>query len=173
MGKNAKTVSVRIPIEISIALDDESKSIGVSLNTLINQVIIKHAQWERFEKELGILHLSKESAKRLFSTLSKEEVITLASSSCKAMLKELTLFIKGQLNIENLIDVISIWLTANNTSFRHIKTSTLERFIIKHELGKNYSTYLGATIQMLFSEINKEICEISINERGLIFEIEL
>lgn len=173
MEKSAKTVSVRIPMEINNALDDESKSIGVSLNTLINQVLTKHAQWGRFEKELGIFHMSKEAAKRLFSTMSKEEVIALASSSCRAMLKELTLFIRGQLNIENLIDVISIWLTANNTSFRHIKTSTLESYIIKHELGKNYSIYLSTTTQMLFSEINVKIREIGINERGLVLEIEL
>ncbi len=170
---NTKTISVRVSTEIANSLDDESASIGINVNTLITQVLKKHTQWERFERELDILHISKQSAKKLFSSLSEGEVKALAGSSCKAMLMDIVLFVKGQLNKENLLEIISILLSANNTSFRHIKTSTTEKFIIKHNLGKNYSLYLGTTISLLFSEINVSVQQVDLNREDLILEIDL
>ena len=172
MEKKTKTVSVRVSIEIGNLLEDESKSNGVSINTLINQVLIKHAQWGRFEKELGILHMSKQSAKKLFSAIGEDEVKTLAATSCKSMLRDMVLFIKGRVDTNNLLETISIWLSANNTSFRHIKMQTIDRYIIKHDLGRNYSLYLSTTIDLLFNEIDKKIKEVIMREQDLIFEIE-
>ena len=170
---NTKTISVRVSAEIANSLDDESGSSGISVNTLITQVLKKHTQWGRFERELDILHITKQSAKKLFSSLSEDEVKTLAGHSCKTMLMDMVLFIKGQLSKENLLEVISILLAANNTSFRHIKTPTTEKFIIKHQLGKNYSIYLSTTISLLFSEINVGTQQVGLNHEGLILEIDL
>lgn len=173
MQKDSRTISVRVPADIADLLDDESTSIGTSVNTLITQVLKKHTQWGRFERELDILHISKQSAKKLFSSLSEGEVKALAGSSCKTMLMDIVLFVKGQLNKENLLEIISILLSANNTSFRHIKTSTTEKFIIKHKLGKNYSLYLSTTISLLFSEINVDVRQMDIDHEDLILEIDL
>ena len=172
MGKKTKTVSVRVSDDLGNLLEDESKSNGVSINTLINQVLIKHTQWERFERELGILHISKQTVKRLFSVVSEDEIKTLAATSCKSMLRDMVLFIKGQVDVNNLLETISIWLSANNISFRHIKIQTIDRYIIKHDLGRNYSLYLSTTIDLLFNEIDKKIKEVIIREHDLIFEIE-
>ncbi|MCH7559983.1 MAG: hypothetical protein IIC67_01205 [Thaumarchaeota archaeon] len=172
MEKKTKTVSVRVSIEIGDLLEDESKSNGVSINTLINQVLIKHTQWGKFEKELGILHMSKQTVKKLFSIIGEDSVKTLAASSCKSMLRDMVLFIKGQVDADNLLETISIWLSANNISFRHIKMQTVDRYIIKHDLGRNYSLYLSTTVDLLFNEIDKKIKEVIIREQDLIFEIE-
>ena len=170
---NTKTISVRVSTEIANSLDDESASIGTSVNTLITQVLKKHTQWGRFERELDILHISKQSVKKLFSSLSEGEVKALAGSSCKTMLTDIVLFVKGQLNKENLLEIISMFLSVNNTSFRRIKISTTEKFIIKHNLGKNYSLYLGTTISLLFSEINVSVQQVDLNHEDLILEIGL
>ena len=173
MRKDTRTISVRVSADIANSLDDESTSIGTSVNNLITQVLKKHTQWGRFERELDILHISKQSAKVLFSSMSADDLKTLANSSCKNMLMDLILFIKGQFNKENLLEIISIFLSANNTSFRHIKSSTAEKFIIKHQLGKNYSLYLSTTIGLLFSEIGVDMRQADINNEDLILEISL
>ena len=173
MRKDTRTISVRVTTDIANLLDDESTSIGTSVNTLISQVLKKHTQWGRFERELDILHISKQSAKELFSSMSTDDLKTLADSSCKNMLIDMILFIKGQLNKENILEIISIFLSVNNTSFRHIKSSTTEKFIIKHQLGKNYSLYLSTTISLLFSEIGVDVQQTDINHEDLILEISL
>ena len=173
MRKDTRTISVRVSTDIANSLDDESTSIGTSVNTLITQVLKKHTQWGRFERELDVLHISKQSAKELFSSMSTEDLKTLADSSCKNMFMDMVLFIKGQFNKENMLEVIFIFLSVNNTSFRHIKSSTAEKFIIKHQLGKNYSLYLSTTIGLLFSEIGVDMLQTDINHSNLIFEISL
>ena len=173
MRKDTRTISVRVSTDIANLLDDESTSSGTSVNTLITQVLKKHTQWGRFERELDVLHISKQSAKELFSSMSADDLKTLADSSCKNMFMDMVLFIKGQFNKENMLEVISIFLSVNNTSFRHIKSSTAEKFIIKHQLGKNYSLYLSTTISLLFSEIGVDVRLTDINHEDLILEIDL
>ena len=85
-------------------------------------------------------------------------------------MKDAVTYIYGVFNYQNLMQVIDKWLHASNIPFRHISGNN-DKFIIRHELGKNYTIYLNAVISSLLQELNYAVRNTELSDYSLKFEI--
>jgi hypothetical protein len=68
-------MTFRIDKRVASDIHIESSAKQVSLNNLVNSILVRYVQWDRFESKVGMVPISKELIKSLFDYLKEEQVI--------------------------------------------------------------------------------------------------
>ena len=81
--KETITVTLRIDKDImnKLALDADNDSI--SLNSLVNHVLKRYVEWNKFEDKSSMIPINSIVLKELFHNLDKDQVIKLAKDVAK------------------------------------------------------------------------------------------
>lgn len=172
MVDESAVISFRINKETKKLLETESELKNVTVNQILNNIISKHLKWDRFAKEIGLIFISKSIFRNILTKLSEEEIRLLATTICRDTIKDATIFMHGDFNYENLIDVIDIWITNSHIPFRRLQTDENNvKYIIQHGLGLKYSTYLFTATAILLQELGYTTQNKKLEDQSLTFEI--
>jgi len=164
-------ITSRVRENVKIKLEAECKSKNVTLNTLIGQILSKHVDWDRFTEDVGFTFMSKVDLKTIFDSITEKQIEKIAQTQGKDSMKNTIDFIQGEFNFENFIRILDLWIGASNVPFRHISTVDSEKFIVKHDLGKNWSLYLITLVETISWDLNYRISKKNINRQNISFEI--
>jgi hypothetical protein len=157
-------------------LREESEYRQISLNTLVNQILRRFVEWDMYESKLGMIPLAKPIIIEFFQKTSHEEIVEMAKRIGKNVVKEITLFMKGRIDantfltwFENRMKTSSIEITHHRLKNNGNKHS----YIIKHELGENWSLYHKTILELIFNDVlGKHIDNIIISPTMLSFVFE-
>ena len=164
-------ITSRVREDIKEKLEEECKSKQVTLNTLIGQILAKHVDWDRFTEEVGFVSTSKVALKAFLESIPEKQVETIGRNQCNEAMKNTIDFIQGEFNFESFIKTLDLWIGSSNARFRHITTTSSEKFIIQHELGKNWSVYFISLIEAISWDLNYAVGNKTINGQSISFEI--
>ena len=151
------TMTFRIDRKVIENFRKESDTSGISMNALVNQVLSHYVEWDIFGPKIGMLPFPKTVLGKIFSELSEEQIIKLASSVGKDTAIDMAIFMKGRIDA---LDFIS-WIEARmrNSGFEIIHRVDNEKRIhtvtIKHDLGKHWSLYLRTMLQSILVDFFK------------------
>ncbi|MEX2192596.1 MAG: hypothetical protein WD717_04380 [Nitrosarchaeum sp.] len=172
MNEKTSVISFRIDAELKTMLEKESQMNHTTTNNLLNNIVRKHVKWDRFAQETGLVFISKPIFRNILVHINENELKILASSVCRSTLRDATMFLKGSINFQNLLETVDLWLENSHIPFRRFTVNTKhEKYIIQHDLGKKYSSYLYTAISTLFSEIGCTVKKEDLEEQTLDFEI--
>lgn len=164
------TVTFRLDANTVKKLQTEAKEKDISLNTLVNQIMKRYLEWDRFEAKVGMVLVAKPVIAELFAKLTKDQVIDLASQIGKSAVRDIALFMKGRLSINSFLS----WLEArmrNCSQFNYQQENGIKKYIFKHDLGENWSLYHKTIADLIFGEsLNTEI-HTEMSNTMLIFTI--
>jgi hypothetical protein len=74
---------VREPREVREKLDADSKMAGMTLNTLLSQILMKHTEWDRFANDVGFTSITKAFLCSLLEIIDDKDVSTIAVTTCR------------------------------------------------------------------------------------------
>lgn len=151
---NTTSTAIRIPTEIYEKIEAQSITGGMSISTLINNILRKYATWDQFVNDIGFIFLQKPFLRSILEEVSEALIIKTAKTTCHAGMRDAISFIHGKIDIEAIIDVVTLWLSASNIPSRIITDKGSIEFRIHHNLGKKGSLYFGTLLSSLFAEIN-------------------
>src|SRR4051812_34177446 len=77
------TITFRIEKSMLEDLRQESEQTGISVNSLVNQIIKSYIQWNNPAKKAGIGHFSKIFHAKMINSFSEDQVINLSEDFCK------------------------------------------------------------------------------------------
>lgn len=140
MSESSDTITIRVPKSIKEKLEVLSTKNHMNLNLLINHILIKNVQWDEHLTQMGWLQFEPSTVKEIFKHLDEMEINEIASSIQNNIISALN-FIYGKATLENIIDFIEMWMKSTNTPFRHIEDEKTHKFIIRHNIGKNWSSF--------------------------------
>jgi hypothetical protein len=123
-----------------------------------------------------MIPLAKPIIIEFFQKTSHEEIVEMAKRIGKNVVKEITLFMKGRIDantfltwFENRMKTSSIEITHHRLKNNDNKHS----YIIKHELGENWSLYHKTILELIFNDVlGKHIDNIIISPTMLSFVVE-
>jgi HicB-like protein involved in pilus formation len=95
MSIKSNTLSFRIDRDNVKKLRSEAETQGISLNSLINQILKSFLEWHIFEPKVGMVPLSKPVVEELFTKMSKEQIIDIATRVGKNEVENAAMFMKG------------------------------------------------------------------------------
>ena len=157
--KNRKTttITLRIDTEVMQSLYNKAGQDDISLNALVNQVLKRYVEWNMYEAKAGMIPLPKPVAKELFQRLGREDIIKMAKGVAKSAVYDIALFMKGGKMDPDLF--VSWFLSRMKNCSEITETNVGEEnsesrtYIIKHDLGENWSLYHKALLESIFNDM--------------------
>jgi hypothetical protein len=82
-------------------------------------------------------------------------------------------FIHGKNDVDSIIDVIKLWLSASKFTNTIIKSENTVEVRIQHNLGQKCSLYMGTLITMLFADLNMKPDKSMVKDHSLILTFKI
>ena len=140
MSGDTDTITIRVPCSLKDQLEEMSDKQEITLNLLINKILSKNVKWDSHLARMGWLHVQPSSTREIFSRLDEKKISEIAETVKNDVINGIK-FIYGEATLQNTIDFIETWLESTNSSFRYIESDAYHKFIVNHEMGRNWSDF--------------------------------
>lgn len=163
-----ETITFRLKSSLINELKNEANSENITANSLVTKIISNHLQWERYERKVGLLPMTKPFLNEILQKLSEGDVIEIAKTIEKRQFLGIMSFIMDIKNVQDFIKILRSWLTVS--WMQHTidnKSDGNAIFKIQHDLGIKWSIYIKTLISELYLDIFKERIEISWSENNI------
>jgi hypothetical protein len=169
-------------------LQTEADNREISLNVLVNQVMKRYSEWDRFENKLGMMPVPKVILSSLIDKAIsvaksggikdidryRDEIIKQAAQLAFGLMKDSVLFMKRQYNLWVVLAVLEEYMKVSGIKADHkIEGSRKHVFIIQHELGENWSLFTKELLGLIFQNLANVRAEISTTPNTTVAEVVL
>jgi hypothetical protein len=151
--RKTKSITFRLDSMVVEELQRDANEGEISLNVLVNQVLKRYVEWDRYEIKLGMMPIPK----LMLATLI-DEAMQLAIDA------KITDLESYRAKIVN---------NAAQTALKVIETERKHVFIIQHDLGENWSLFAKELLSKIFIELAQVRAEISTTPKTVRAEISL
>jgi len=165
------TRSIRISESALQALEEDARSRSISLNTLINQLFLAHANWGRFIDKVGAIRTPRESFSQLLNASSDEAIREAARLSAPDTPRAMILVKHGELSLRTVLDYIRSAATYGGyAQYNEIQSQGKTVITVIHALGRKGSLFISSIIESLLGMVNAHY-KLSSSEHSVVVEI--
>jgi hypothetical protein len=166
------TRSFRINESAFLALEEEAKKRNISLNTLVNQLFLSYANFDRYFQRLGMLKMSKVTFRKILKAAPDNEVVELASEVAQNSSRIIILARYGALSLTSVLDYLNNLADYAYFVERSEVVSPAGKRVITliHSYGEKGSIFVKAYAKALFEQINMEP-KLSSTENSVTIEV--
>lgn len=169
--KNTKTrsMSFRLPEDITELLETESSIKNVNMNTLLSQICRHHFGYEGNTGKAGLVAFPKPLLTRLMEGYSEEKVIAMADHMSKDATTDMIAILENEYNVDTFLDFVQSWAHSSKIPFRREIKGQLITVVIQPELGRNWSLYLGHLFKNVIEDLLQKNVAIRVTEKSVMF----
>jgi hypothetical protein len=186
--KKTKSITFRLDTMVINELQREADGAEISLNVLVNQVLRRYIEWDRFENRLGMVPIPKSilcslvdqtmevamKAKITDTEAYRDKIVKHTAESALNVMKDTVMFMRNDYNFWSVLDVLRTYMkVAGITSDHRVEAGRKHVFIIKHDLGKTWSLFAKELLLMIFAELANVKAEISATDKTVKAEVNL
>ena len=183
--KKTRSVTFRLDSSVVDELQSEADNREISLNVLINQVLKRYAEWDRFETKIGMMPVPKIILSSLIDkaiTVARssgikdieryrDEIIKEAAQIAFSLMKDSVLFMKRQYNLWVVLSVLEEYMKVSGIKADHkLEGSRKHVFIIQHELGENWSLFTKELLALIFQNLANVRADFSVTSNTTVAE---
>ena len=168
--KKTSTMTFRIDDNVLRILRSESERHQIFLNTLINQLLKRFVEWDMYESKVGMIPIAKPIVVELFNKMSKEEISKMALDIGKNAVHDISLFMKNKMDLDSFLSWFETRMNSSLTETNHSIQNGFHVYVLKHELGENWSLYHKIILQSIFNEIFVKTVDIQISNTTIRFK---
>ena len=187
-SKKTRSVTFRLDSSVIDELQTEADNKEISLNVLINQVLKRYSEWDRFENKIGMMPVPKVILSSLIDkaiSIAKtsgikdvdhyrDEIIKQAAHLAFGLMKDSVLFMKRQYNLWVVLSVLEEYMKVSGIKADHkIEGSRKHVFIIQHELGENWSLFTKELLALIFQNLANVRADINTTANTTVAEVVL
>lgn len=187
-SRKTRSVTFRIDSSVIEELQTESDNREVSLNVLVNQILRRYSEWDRFESKIGMMPVPKVMLATLIDkavSIAKssgikdidryrDDIIKQAARIAFDLMKDAVLYMKKQYNLWVVLSVLEEYMKVSGINSDHkIEGSRKHVFVIQHELGENWSLFTKELLSLIFENLASVKAEISVTPNTTVAEVVL
>ena len=169
-SKKTATMTFRIDEDVLNKLRAESEHKETSLNTFVNQIFKRYVEWDMFESKVGMIPIAKPIVIELFGKMKKDEVTDMAIRIGKNVVRDIALFMKGDIDLESFLSWFEVRMKASSIEINHNVKNDTHTIILKHDLGENWSLYHKTVLELIFREVLDKNINFEYNARMISFK---
>jgi len=187
-NKAGKTRSITFRLESSIIeeLQTEAEYRETSLNVLINQVLRRYSNWDRYENKMGMIPIPKVMLSGIMDEMMRigkdsgvedvtdfrDKLIKELSQTAFAFLKDSVLLIKKNYNLLVVLEVLEQYMKVVGINSDHkIEDDGKHVYVIQHKLGENWSLFIKEFLILIFENLGKVKVDISSTENTTVAKV--
>lgn len=168
--KRTATMTFRIDEHILNQLKKESERRDISLNILVNHVLKQYVEWDMYACKAGMVPVAKPVVSALFDKMTPQETIELASKVGHTAIHDIALFMKSKMDLQSFLSWFEMKMNNSSVEFSHRLVNNTHTYVIKHELGYNWSLYQMTLLELMFSQVFEKQIDTSIYDTTLTFQ---
>lgn len=186
--RKTRSTTFRLDTKIVDELQRDADQGEVSLNVLVNQILRRYIEWDRYENKLNLLPIPKLMLTRMIEeTLEvakdakiedleayRNKIAKNAAEVALNIMKDSVLLMKKEYNLWTVLDVLRNYMkVAGITSDHTLEAGRKHVFIIQHDLGPNWSLFAKELLLLIFAELAQVRADISETSKTVKAEINL
>lgn len=186
--KKTKSITFRLDSTVVEELQRDADHGEISLNVLVNHVLRRYVEWDRYESKLGMMPIPKsmlialiDEAMQLAADAKipdlasyKDKLVNNAAKTALKVMKDSVLFMRKEYSFWTVLDVLRQYMkVAGIVSDHRIENGRKHVFIIQHNLGDNWSLFTKELLSEIFIELAQVRAEISTTSKTVKAEISL
>lgn len=168
-SKKTATMTFRIDENVLKILRNESDRNQITLNSLVNQLLKRYVEWDMFEPKVGMIPIAKPIVIQLFDKMTKEDIENMAREIGKDVVHDIALFMKNRMDLDSFLSWFETRMTSSLTETNHTIQDGYHVYVLKHELGENWSLYHKIVIELMFNEIFNKTVNVTISSTTIRF----
>ena len=187
-SRKTKSITFRLDSTVVEELQRDANEGEISLNVLVNQVLKRYVEWDRYENKLGMMPIPKlmlatliDEAMQLAADAKitdlesyRAKIVNNAAQTALKVMKDSVLFMRKEYSFWTVLDVLRQYMkVAGIISDHRIEMGRKHVFIIKHDLGENWSLFAKELLSKIFIELAQVRAEISTTPKTVRAEISL
>lgn len=156
--KSSQSESMTFRLE-SAALDKlkaKANQDRISLNTLVNQIIVGYAEWDLTAISAGWMVMPKNVMKKMIAKLSEKEIEQLAKETFSEM-RGVALFMTNKSDLEAFFSVVRARSKKSGFQVKEVVENSTTTFIIQHDLGAKWSLFSKTFYEGLLHSLEKRV----------------
>ncbi len=170
---NTINTAIRIPTDVYEKINNQAIQEDKTVSSIINHILRKYVSWDQFVSDVGFVFLQKPFVQSIFEHISDEDLVKAARTVCYTGMRDAISFIHGKNDVDSIIDVIKLWLSASKFTNTVIKSENTVELRIQHNLSQKCSLYMGALISMLFADLNMKPEKSLLRDHSLILTFKI
>ena len=169
--KKTRVITFRLEDETIEKLKKESEHQDSSINNFVNFILKRYLEWDIYESTIEMIPVAKSILKELFNNLTQEQIYKIAMGSGKKSVHDIILFIKKKIDVQTFFSVYKTRMKNSAVDIKHtVENETSHTYILKHDLGLNWSFFHKTIIESFFHEYIKKPIDISISDNIIIIK---
>ena len=187
--KSTRSVTFRLDSKVIDEMQREANQNEISLNVLVNQTLKKYTEWGRYENKIGMMPVPKlmlsslidraiEIAKKtgILNDTNiepyRDQVIKEAANTAYDLMKDAVLFMRKDYNLWTVLSVLQEYMKVSGINSDHrIESGRKHVFVIKHELGQNWSLFTKELLTQIFESLAQVRAEFRITPNTTTAEV--
>jgi hypothetical protein len=149
------TRSFRINESAFLALEEEARKRNISLNTLVNQLFLSFANFDRSFQKFGMLKISNVAYRRTLNAVPDDDIIETAREVAQNSARVVLLTRYGTLSLAGVLEYLkSLADYAYWFEYNEVLSPEKKRVVtLTHNLGGKFSLFMVAYSKSLFEQI--------------------
>jgi hypothetical protein len=164
-------MTFRLDENLIATLRSESERQYMSLNTMVNQIIQRFVEWDMYESKLGMVSFPRPVAIELLKKMNRQEVIALAMGIGKNAINDAALFMKNNMDLNSFLSWLEVGMKNSSVEIKHSIDESTQTYILRHELGLNYSLFYKTILESIFNDILGKHIDCSFSDNILSFKV--
>ena len=187
--KSTRSITFRLESKVIDELQREANQNEISLNVLVNQILKRYTEWERYENKIGMMPVPKLMLSSLIDRAIemanntgilndsiieeyRHQVIKQAANTAYDLMKDAVLFMRKDYNLWTVLSVMQEYMKVSGINSDHqIESGRKHVFVIKHELGQNWSLFTKELLTLIFETLAQVRAEIRITPNTTTAEV--
>jgi len=170
ISKKTSTLTFRLDDEIIEKLRVQSKNRQISTNTLVNQALRRFLEWDIYQPVIGFVSINKLVFVEIFKKLTQKEIIEMATNVAKNEIRDMALFMKGKMTVESFMSWYEMRMTNSSVQVSHVIENNTQKYIMRHDLGRNWSLYHKTIVELIFEEFLKKKIDVKYTKNMISME---
>ncbi len=171
-SEKSEVFSIRINPELKKKLQKESGDKDTNLNSLVNLILMNHISCETNYDDMGVAMIFRPVLRDMLDSVDKEKIIKISETTGKAELIKLQNYIYGRLDIKTLLIETERYLQKMNVKFKKFEEAQGTRYVVQHDLGKNWPYYLVYIVGSVLEEIGYRMTNKKFEKEFFTFTVE-
>jgi hypothetical protein len=146
---------------------------NVSVNTLLNQLLLTYANYDRPMKRFQVIKLPASTFRHILQGAQDETLAEAGDSAGSDVPRTYILAKRGKLTLENCLDYLRTMSThAKLFDFSEVLNEGTLSVTLSHNFGSKGTLFLQHYVQSIFSPLGKEL-KFSFDDNAVVFEVRL
>lgn len=175
-GRTTRTTTFRIYENLIRKLKEEAEDHEISLNTLVNQIFKRYVEWDSYEPKVGMIPIAKPVVIQLFENIDEDKIVEIANKIGRNAVIDIALFMKHRIDIDSFLEWFETRMKTASVEISHQRledSNKTHSYIIRHDLGKNWSIFHKTIFESIFQEmLGKPLKNVSVTPTMFSFAFE-